>query len=228
MLRLYEGVRLVRLLGLGARGETVRLVVWTAPDRLVAIVQRMSEPYARFVRARYAVGVDAARGRILFRTRFDRRLALMGSGASQGRVALLYQSSTLLARRARLTVISRDGTVRSAQLHFKADKTIRLFAGLALDPTAARAYAVLSGGRVAVVDLRTLRVTYHVVRVLPGSVAGSAPFITPPVATVSGNTLVVSGFFTREHGMEQPSGISLLDTRTWRARVLDPRATTFA
>src|SRR5205823_6560958 len=161
MLRLYEGVKLVRLLGLGGRDEQVRLVVWTAPDRLVAIVQRMSRPYARYVRARYAVGLDAARGRVLFRTRFDQRLALMGSGASQGRVALLYQSSTRLARRARLTVISPDGAVRSAALGFNAHRTISLFAGLAVDPNAPRAYAVLSGGRVAVVDLQTLGVVYH-------------------------------------------------------------------
>jgi len=227
VLRLYEGVRLVRLLGLGTRDEQVRFIVWTAPDRLVAIVQRMSQPYARYVRARYAVGVDAARGRVLFRTRFDQRLALTGWGASQGRVALLYQSSSLLARRSRLTVISPDGTVRSARLHFAADRTLRLFAGLAVDPSARRAYAVLSGGRVAVVDLRSLRVAYHVVRVLPGA-ARRAPFVMMRAAWVNSHTLVVSGLFANPYGVSHPAGLSLVDTRTWRGRVLDRRATTFA
>ena len=54
------------------------------------------------------------------------------------------------------------------------------------------------------------------------------PDDTPPAVTVSGNTLVVSGFVAHSHGLFRPSGISLLDTRTWRARAIDRRATRFA
>ncbi|HEX6700128.1 MAG TPA: hypothetical protein VF101_05300 [Gaiellaceae bacterium] len=230
MLQLYEGVTPVRRVVLGSRDpeEQVRLIIWTAPDRLVAIVQRMSEPYARYVRARYAVGVDAAHGRVLFRTRFDRRLSLTGSGTSGGRVALLYQSSSLLARRARLTVIGADGAVRSAPLRFGGGPTLRRIAGLAVHPALPRAYVVLSGGRVAVVSLRTLHVRYHIVHILPGP-ASDAPFVLLQAQSLGRHAVVVSGLFVRSStGREHSVGISVLDTRTWRVRPIDPRASTFA
>ena len=168
VIRLYEDVTLQSRLVLGSGDEQVRDVVWTSPDRFVAIVQRMSRPYARYVRARYAVGVDAARGRVLFRTRFGQRLALMSTATSHGSAALLFKSSNLLARHARLTVVSATGTVRSVTLRFGAVRTTRLLAAaLAVDAASSRAYVVLSGGRVAVIDLRTLRVAYHVVHPLP-------------------------------------------------------------
>jgi hypothetical protein len=228
-LRLYEGVRLGRLVGLGGAREEVRLILWTGPDRLVAIVQRMSLPYARYVRARYAVGVDAAHGRVLFRTRFDQRLSLTGSGGSRGRAVLLYQSSTLLARRARVTVVSADGAVRSAQLRFEVPRTTHVFAGLAVDPASPRAYAVLTGGRVAAIDLRRLSVAYHAVPALPAGSASKAPFVLLRAATAGRHSLVVSGLVTRSRSSsERPAGITILDTRTWRARVVDRRAARFA
>src|SRR5207248_9791387 len=122
---------------------------WTSPDRFVAIVQRMSRPYARYVRARYAVGVDAARGKVLFRPRFGQRLALMSTATSHGSAALLFESSNLLARQARLTVVSATGTVRSVTLEFGVRTTRLLAAALAVDAASSRAYVVLRGGRVA-------------------------------------------------------------------------------
>jgi hypothetical protein len=228
VLGLYEGVTPIRRVVLGSGKGQVRLIVWTSPDRLVAIVQRMSAPYARYVRARYAVGVDAANGRVLFRTRFDRRLSLTGWGTSGGRVALLYQSSSLLARRARLTIIDPDGRTRSAALRFGSGPTLRVFAGLAVGPASPRAYVVLSGGRVAVVDLRTLRARYHTIRALPAA-ASQEPFVLFHAATLGRHAVVLSGLFVRSaSGREQPVGISVLDTRTWRARSIDRRASTFA
>jgi hypothetical protein len=228
VLGLYKGVTPIRRVVLGRGEGEVRLIVWTSPDRLVAIVQRMSEPYARDVRARYAVGVDAARGRVLFRTRFDQRLSLTGWGASRGRVALLYQSSNLLARRARLTVIGADGTVRSAPLRFGPGPTVRRIAGLAVDSALPRAYVVLSGGRVAVVGLRTLHIRYHTIHLVPGP-ASAAPLVLLQAQTLGRHAVVVSGFFVRSSsGREQTVGISVLDTRTWRVRPIDRRASTFA
>src|SRR5438067_2083468 len=68
----------------------------------------------------------------------------------------------------RVAVVSATGTVRSVTLRFGAVRTTRLLAAaLAVDAGSSRAYVVLSGGRVAVIDLRTLRVAYHVVHPLP-------------------------------------------------------------
>jgi hypothetical protein len=223
-LRLYEGLTLRRVVRVGARGAQVRSVMWTAPDRLVAIVQRMSRPYARYVRARYAVGVDVTNGRVLFRTPFEQRLSLTGEGSSQGQVALLYESSSLLARRARIDVVSPDGTVRSVPLHFGRGRSVRLIAGLAVDPASPRAYVVLSGGRVAVVDLRTLRIAYHPIAG-PTTGASAADFVTLRAETFGSHSLVVSGLFLAS---ERPVGLAVVDTRTWRSRVIDRRATTFA
>jgi hypothetical protein len=229
VLRLYEGLALRRVVRVGPRGDQVRSVVWTRPNRLVAIDQHMSEPYARYVRARYVVGVDAANGRVLFRTRLDRRLALVGAGSSHGRVALLYQSSSLLARRARITVVSTDGAVRSAPLHFGRGRSVRLLAALAVDPRSPHAYVVLSGGRVAAVDLRTLRLAYHTIAALPAAKASAADYVTLRAETFGPHSLVVSGLFAlRPQASEVPAGLAVVDTHTWQSRVIDRRATTFA
>jgi len=228
VLRLYDGLTLRHVVRVGARGDEVRSVVWTAPDRLVAIDQRMSEPYARYVRARYAVGVDAESGRVIFRTRLDQRLALVGSGSSQGRVALLYESSSLLARRSRITVVSPDGTVRSATLRFGRGRSLRLIAALAVDPASPRAYVVLSGGRVAAVDLRTLRIAYHTIAALPAANASAADFVTLGAETFGSHSLVVSGLLLRPPASDRPAGLAVVDTHTWQSRVIDRRATRFA
>jgi hypothetical protein len=126
-------------------------------------------------------------------------------------------------------VIGADGAVRSAPLRFGSGPTLRFFAGLAMGPASPRAYVVLSGGRVAVADLRTLRVRYHTIRALPGAVATEAPLVLLHAATLGRHAVVVSGLFVRSSpGREQPVGISVLDTRTWRVRPIDRRASTFA
>ena len=229
VVRLYEGLTLRRVVRVGLPGAEVRSLGWPAPDRLVAIVQRMSRPYARYVRARYAVGVDATSGRVLFRTPFEQRLSLTGEGSSQGQVALLYQSSSLLARRARIDVVAPDGTVRSVPLHFGRGRSVHLVAGLAVDPVSPRAYVVLSGGRVAVVDLRSLRIAYHTIAALPAATASAADFVTLRAETFDSHSLVVSGLFLlRSSASERPAGLAVVDTRTWRSRVIDRRATRFA
>jgi len=227
VIRLYEDVALRSRLVLGSGDEQVRDVVWTSPDRFVAIVQRMSRPYARYVRARYAVGVDAARGRVLFRTRFGQRLALMSTATSHGSAALLFESSNLLARHARLTVVSATGTVRSVTLRFGAVRTTRLLAAaLAVDAGSSRAYVVLSGGRVAVIDLRTLRVAYHVVHPLPHE-STATDWVTFRAARFGRHFLVVSGLIVGGEPRDRPAGIAVIDTRTWRGRLLDRSATGF-
>jgi hypothetical protein len=119
--------------------------------------------------------------------------------------------------------------------------------GLALDPSGGRAFVVPATGPVAEVDLATLEVSYHeldlpsplgrFLRWLQPSAQAKGPAEGPMrQAQWLGNGLIaVSGadhsFVRGADGAVQdtstPAGLRLVDTRTWKTRMLDPDATGF-
>jgi hypothetical protein len=116
--------------------------------------------------------------------------------------------------------------------------------GLAVDPAGERAFVVAAGTTVAEVDLASLRVTYRQLRppasllrrlahwLVPSAeakqVAGtwrSACWLGGGTLAVWGGDSAVTGDTPETQRMGQhPSGLKLVDTRTWTIRPLDPAA----
>jgi hypothetical protein len=113
--------------------------------------------------------------------------------------------------------------------------------GLAVDPAGRRAYVVAAGAPVAEVDLTTLRVGHHRLAPPTSPLRRLANWLVPP-AEAKGATdgptrhalwlgeglLAVAGLdaeasTTRQGAREvlRPSGLELVDTRTWTVRTLD-------
>jgi hypothetical protein len=116
------------------------------------------------------------------------------------------------------------------------------FPGLAVDPARRRAYVVAAGAPMAEVDLTTLRVGYHRLATPTSPLRPLANWLLPP-AQAKGATdgparsalwlgeglLAVAGHDAEASNTRQgtrevlrPSGLELIDTRTWTARMLDP------
>lgn len=117
--------------------------------------------------------------------------------------------------------------------------------GLAVDPSGARAFVVQAGAPVAEVDLRTRRVRYHSLSE-PISLLGRLHDWLEPKAEAKADQgptrralwlgsglLAVTGFdghvgldsSGRQAQWESPAGLKLIDTRRWRVRTPDSRAT---
>ena len=117
-------------------------------------------------------------------------------------------------------------------------------AGLAVDPEGGRAFVVAAGASIAEVDLDSLRVTYRRLRQPVSLLRRLAHWLVPPAEAkqVAGSwrgacwlgdgLLAVAGEETRILGDtvaeqrvdKRPSGLKLVDTRSWTVRTLDPEA----
>jgi hypothetical protein len=159
---------------------------------------------------------------------------------------------TVASANPRLAFVNAQGHLRSVTLeriqlavrstnssYYYADR-----AGLAVDPRRARAYVFAADAPVADVDLRTMRVSYHRLGPLllrPGQLQGSEA--RPKNAVLSrerhalwlgdGRVVVFGRDFVAARGRKEaliPAGAVLLNTATWKWRVLDRNATgaTFA
>jgi hypothetical protein len=225
-LRTLELVRHVRT------GIAAEALGWLAPRRLVAGLQRGG-----------TVVVDPSTGRIV------RRFAGfsfpdVSVQTRQGLVMLLPQlrKSTpgLPLRRvsgaARLALVDVRGRLRSVTL-----QRIRLGvrtkhgleyadrAGLAVDPTRARAYVVAADAPVAEVDLRTMRVSYHRLGPLFTQPAGALLARERTALWLGRGRLLVTGrdFIstrTRKEALA-PAGAGVVDADGWTWRTLDRQST---
>jgi hypothetical protein len=174
------------------------------------------------------------------------------AGSAWPRVALpgglVYLASPAKAiKPARVVVVDQDGDSRSVVLtrirsgtkwrrvHGVRVADIRQ-PGLAADPTGRTAYVVAASGLVAEVDLATLGVTYH--SVAPSGtrrLARAQKSLNGPMRYarwIARDRIAVSGTdakmtVTRAGATRQTwssIGVSLIDTETWRSRLLDPQA----
>jgi hypothetical protein len=118
-------------------------------------------------------------------------------------------------------------------------------AALAVDPAGGRAFVVAAGAMVAEVDLGSLRVTYRRLRQPASLLRRLAHWLVPPAEAkqvagawrsacwlgddtlaVWGGDSDITGDTPATQRMDQrPSGVKLIDTRTWTVRPLDPAAT---
>ena len=104
------------------------------------------------------------------------------------------------------------------------------YAGLAVDPERGRAYVFAGSAPVAEIDLRTMRISYHRLRPSPSGRARrnvlardrSALWLGDGRMLVFGRDELVPT--RRERFPSSPAGASLIDTATWRRRLIDAKA----
>jgi hypothetical protein len=117
----------------------------------------------------------------------------------------------------------------------------RAFPGLAVDPAGRRAYVVAAGAPVAEVDPTTLRVGYHRLVRPTSPLRRLASWFLPPakakgatdgparralwlgdgLLAVAGSDAVASNTKQGARQVQRPSGLQLIDTRTWTVHLLD-------
>jgi hypothetical protein len=210
----------------GASGAFVfvRVIAWPREDRLLEVVQRMSKPYRRYVRARRLVVVDPTSDRVVARRTLTNKLGITGSVSAGGRLVMLMQSSSYRGSTARLVVAWADGSVRQATIEVGSKNRVLRYNQLVVTPAGDRAYVVVSGGLVVDVDLASLATTYHRLQP-PAGAPRDIPAVVGLHAALLGRDIAVAGVFGRERLL---GGTYLVDTDSWQVRILDPRATFFA
>jgi hypothetical protein len=204
-----------------------RVLAWPREDRLLEVVQRMSKPYRRYVRARSLVVVDPASGRVITRRKLTNKLGITGSVSAGGRLVMLMQSSSYRGSTALLVVASADGAVRQVTVKVGSTRRVLRYNQLVVAPAGDRAYVVVSGGLVVDVDLTSLQATYHHLRP-PARTSRELPVVLGPRAAMLGRNIAVVGLFGVLSGGPPLGGTYLVDTGSWRVRVLDPHASFFA
>jgi hypothetical protein len=218
------GITVVDVERLRARGclwlDPPGAMVWSEPRRLLAVT------------GDEVVSIDPVRLRILARSPLPTG-QLVAKAASPRGLVLLYASEGV----GRLVVIDEAGTARSVPLDLPAGvqpAQARLIEpGLALDPTGRRAFVVTSAGFVAEVALDTLAVVYRELHenvsllgrlaawLQPAAQAKELPQATRIAFWLGNGMLAVAGT-TWTDGRARPAGLSIVDTRAWSVRELDP------
>jgi hypothetical protein len=243
-----QTLRRVRDVTFGFYGDVLSMH-WLASDRLLAVVRsaQRGENDAIVVVDRVAV-IDPSTGAVLALRELQGRVIALAR-AKDGLVLVLEGERWGPVQ---LVVAGAKGTFRSVTLERieagareTADGVPRRDgAALAVDREGGRAYAVAAGCPVAEVDLGTLAVAYHT-PTQPVSLLGRLHDWLEPAAEAKGplagswrsavwlgdGRLAVFGRDTSAYrlgsglaGRERPSGLTVIDTRTWQAQLVDPRS----
>jgi hypothetical protein len=236
----FVDLRRMRVVGdvrIGRPGS-VFATSWAGPRRVLGVVLR---PGCCGLGDTTVVGVDAARRRVVWRRALGGSLQA-GERFRLSLVLVLGPRGRSIGP-SRLLVVGPAGRVRSASLTeipsglggAGGRRISREWnPGLAVDPSAARAFVVQAGAPVAEVDLRTLRVRYHTLSERISSLATKAAegprrqarWLGHGLLAVAGTDSHASvGSNGSEAQWETAAGLKLIDTRRWSARTIDTRAT---
>jgi hypothetical protein len=236
-LRLID-LRAMRALGdvrVTRRGSEVA-TAWTGPRRVLAVVVI---PGCCGAGDTIVAGVDAGRRRVVWRRTLGGSLQA-GERLRRSLLLVLGPRGRAIGP-SRLVEVGPRGGIRSAPLpEIRSGSepdgrgvTQRWDPGLAVDRSGGRAFVVQAEAPVAEVDLSTLQVRSHPLE--PG--AGAADAVAGPTRHalwLGRGMLAVTGSNNRSsaddrdgsgRNLETPAGLTLVDTRRWRARTIDPRAT---
>jgi hypothetical protein len=224
-------------------GDNVRVAGWSTPTRVVAtsMTGEGGRPYV----TRVAV-IDLNRATMIEGVRLP-DADVGGDPTQAGRIGLLVVSRRRIGA-PRILVVDAGGGIRAVPL-------LRLRAGrgtngagrspaYVVDPRGERALVLSVGEPAAIVDLRTLRIRYERVAIPLRRISAPHPAnVSPPTdrlrqgAWLGGGLIAISGSdgyaSTRfrppswELDSFTPAGLMILDTRTWRRRMLDPRPSSF-
>jgi len=249
-LHVVDPVRLRRLatVRFGIVAEAPQSFAWLGPRRLAVVAGNPGDGAT-------LVMVDPVAGRVLSRRRLepagisaagagDRLVLLSTSHDRIGPARLLVVDD-----RGRVRTVDLLGVRAGFQSPPDWDRPgaygVSREAALAVDPEGGRAFVVTAGATVAEVDLASLRVAYRRLRQPASLLRRLAHWLVPPAeAKLNAGTwraacwlgngrLAVWGGESRVHGdvpaelrpEQRPSGLKLVDTRSWTVRPLHPAAT---
>jgi hypothetical protein len=205
-------------------GRPVGGLAWLPGGRLLAVQEVCCSERQR------VVAVDLSRRRVTARRSLEGSVLRLAPTTSE-LVALLAPSRAVGT--ARLAVVNGRGAVRFARLERIAAGS-KLLAGdghrvdyrrpgLAVDPVGRRAF-VAGASLIAEVDLRSLAVSYHSLRLRRPAGRAKAGSGTARMAHwLGGGVLDVSGA-DEESRAVRPAGLLLVDTRDWTVRTIDGEA----
>jgi hypothetical protein len=214
-------------------GEDVCRLVWPSARRLLLVLTRGAACYAVIEGAR-AVVIDPLRGRVTAQRPLSGRATIVATAQTRDGLVLLLARP---GRRngARLLLVAPAGT-RTIPLPTlfappqPLDKSVLGSAiGLAVDSDKGRAYLVEPQGRVMVVNLGSGKVIVH--RLSLRTTAAAAKGIARPVVQavwLGEGLLAVTGVRREPNGRLTPVGLRLLNTHSWRSRLLDRETTGIA
>jgi hypothetical protein len=210
-----QRMRVVGVAELADEGD-VHVLRWTERG-LVAVV----EP----PRGSLLVWLDPAQRRVTRVLRYRGELADFRLAA--GRIAVLEWPGSRVGP-VRLNVIDANGRARSVQVDRirggwarKGNEVVRMAEpGLAIDPAGERAWLADGDGEICEVDLDSLAVRCNTVRTLAKT---GAPWSRRQLKLVEDGTLALSGWEKPEQGPRaaRSIGLWLVDTTTWRRRLVD-------
>jgi hypothetical protein len=246
----FVNARTMRVLGdlrLPRGYECASSLEWVEPDRLLAVLTSSASSVVAVI--------DPVAPRLLRLTRLP--AAPWATGVANRELVLLFGARDVFAP-ARVAVVDADGRMRTATAedirigtvvdYSKDDYRARTISpGFAVDPEGRRAFLVPASGRIAEIDLESLHVDYHeldrpslfgrLLRWLEPS--AEAKLVEGPMRDahwLGDGVLAVSGMdysFSKNAAGEpmevgKPSGVTLVDTRSWRSRMLSEASSGFA
>jgi hypothetical protein len=225
-LRLID-LRAMRVLGdvrVADRGSGIA-TTWAGPRRVLAVVVT---PGCCGAGDTIVAGVDAGRGRVIWRRALGGSLQA-GERWRRGLLLVLGPRSRSVGP-SRLVRVGPRGGIRSTSLPEirsgnapDGSVTQSWNPGLAVDRSGARALIVQADAPLAEVDLRTFGVRSHPLE-RAARAADAAVGPTRHALWLGRGLLAVTGFDSHSSG-DDPAGLMLVDTRSWRARTIDRRTT---
>jgi hypothetical protein len=239
-------VDLVRLRRLGAvetdlPGAAIFGWGWVGRSRLLLIdtsQQAATEVLAVDVSTRRVVHQQRFNGVVQGYARLPSGLALLVTPANEiGQARLVVADANAGLRAVTLTEIN-AGFKQFDDTDGSGPRMEQAVPGIAADPAGRCAYVVPGGGPVAEVELASLKVTYHRLGRSASLLQRLARWWAPPAEAkiISGPSrsalwlgdgqLAVTGYDGSAEGQhrEIPSGLELIDTRTWAVRQVDRRS----
>ena len=225
-LRLID-LRAMRALGdvrVADRGSGIA-TTWAGPRRVLAVVVT---PGCCGAGDTIVAGVDTGRRRVVWRRALGGSLQA-GERWRHGLLLVLGPRSRSVGP-SRLVWVGPRGGIRSTSLPEirsgnapDGSVTQSWNPGLAVDRSGARAFIVQADAPLAEVDLRTFAVRSHPLE----RTARAADAVVGPTRHalwLGRGLLAVTGFDSHPSG-DDPAGLTLVDTRSWRARTIDRRTT---
>jgi hypothetical protein len=221
-----------------------RFLSWTAPDRIVALVNRCCSDESTLVR------IDTAARRVVGQERLDGAVV---AGACGGDALVLLLGPSGRVGPARLLVAGADGSQTipldvTAGMHWDESTNPPLgtqrVPALTVDAQGRRAFVVTPELRVAEIDLRTLAVSYHQLTRSDSLFGALGGWLVPAAAAKGMNgparearwlgdgQLALTGSdwsatITSQGGETmsvRPAGLDIVDTTSWSVHRLDPGA----
>jgi hypothetical protein len=214
---------------------------WVGRSRLLLIdtsQQAATEVLAVDVKARRVVGRQRFNGVVQGYARLPRGLALVVTPANEiGRARLVVSDANAGLRAVILAEIN-AGFRQLDDTDGSGPRMEQAVPGIAADPAGRRVYVVPGGGPVAEVEVASLEVTYHRLGQSASPWQRLARWWAPPAEAkilsgpwrnalwLGAGQLAVTGYdgSAKGHHREIPSGLELIDTRTWTVRQVDRHA----